>query len=277
MVAAFKPKSGMDVERKLIRETLDKLGENRKGLYRDPERMDAFITALDKRWQSYFKRYQKDNGTNPPKPQLFKTTGTHTKNLVGKLQATPAGGGERQVMRDATRRAIELLSGVGYNIDTADFQALMWYPEKRLFRSLGVKGGRGEDNDYLDAATLLAKNEGISDDKIQEALPDSERGGVDPESNTEDKMVAFAAGLEGLLTKRNQARMSPDSEASTSKPRVIKDYKILPELPGHALLNPKRFATSFLHLTHCSKSASQAHRMRTVFAIWRQRRSWLRR
>ena len=64
--------------------------------------MDAFITALDKRWQSYFKRYKKDNGTNRPKPQLFKTTGTHTKNTVGKLQATPAGGGERQVMRDAT-------------------------------------------------------------------------------------------------------------------------------------------------------------------------------
>ena len=201
MVAAFKPKSGMDVERKLIRETLDKLGENRKGLYRDPERMDAFITALDKRWQSYFKRYQKDNGTNPPKPQLFKTTGTHTKNLVGKLQATPAGGGERQVMRDATRRAIELLSGVGYNIDTADFQALMWYPEKRLFRSLGVKGGRGEDNDYLDAATLLAKNEGISDDKIQEALPDSERGGVDPESNPRGQDGGVRSGPGGPVDR----------------------------------------------------------------------------
>ena len=45
----------------------------------------------------------------------------------------------------------------------------------------------------------------------------------------EDKMAAFAAGLEGLLTKRNHERMSPDKGASTSKPRVIKDYKIIPE------------------------------------------------
>ena len=30
MVAAFKPKSGMDVERKLIRDTLNKLGENKR-------------------------------------------------------------------------------------------------------------------------------------------------------------------------------------------------------------------------------------------------------
>ena len=208
VTAAFKPKSGKDVERKLVKEALDRLGENRVGLYGNPERMDAFITALDSRWQSYFKKYQKDNGKNPPKPQLFKTTGTHTKNLKGKLQATPAGGGERQVMRDATRRAIELLAGVGYNIDTADFQALMWYPEKRLFRSLGVKPGRGEDNDYLDAATILAKNEGISDDQIQEALPDSERVGFDPQPS--------AGGQDGSLRGRPGGT---DGEASVETSR----------------------------------------------------------
>ena len=204
---AFKPKSGLDVEKQLIRETLDRLGENRRGLYGDPARMDAFITALDSRWQSYFKRYQKENGKNPPKPQLFKTTGTHTKNIKGKLQATPAGGGERQVMRDATARAIELLAGIGYNIDTADFQALMWYPEKRLFRSLGVKGGRGEDNDYLDAAIILAKEEGISDDKIQEALPDSERGGVNPEPSAAGQNGSVRSGTRGSA---DQASPSPN-------------------------------------------------------------------
>ena len=193
---AFKPNSGMAVERKLVRQALDRLGENRVGLYGDPVRMDAFITALDSRWQSYFKRYQKENGKNPPKPKLFKVTGTHTKNLKGKLQATPAGGGERQVMRQATARAIELLNGIGYDIATADFQALMWYPEKRLFRSLGVPPGRGEDNDYLDAAIILANEEGISDDKIQEALPDSERGGVNPGPSAEGQDGSVRGGSE---------------------------------------------------------------------------------
>lgn len=174
---AFKDPKSYPVELMLAKQAIKQLGETRRGLYGDPQRMDDFVTMLDSKWQSYFKRYQRDNdGKNPPKPQLFKTTGTHTKNLKGKLQATPAGGGERNVMRQATARAIELLAGVGYNIDTADFQALMWYPEKRLFRSLGVKPGRGEDNDYLDAAIILANKKGISDEQIQEALPDAERG-----------------------------------------------------------------------------------------------------
>ena len=55
----------------------------------------------------------------------------------------------------------------------------------------------------------------------------------------EDKMAAFAAGLEGLLTGRNHERMSPDSEASTSKPRVIKDYKTQAKVVGSRPAEPE--------------------------------------
>jgi len=201
---AFKNPKDYPVELMLAKQAMKQLGENRRGLYGDPQRMDDFVTMLDSKWQSYFKRYQAENGKNPVKPQLFKTTGTHTKNIKGKLQATPAGGGEREVMRQTTARAIELLAGVGYNIDTADFQALMWYPEKRLFRSLGVKGGRGEDNDYLDAAIILANKKGISDDQIQEALPDTERGnGISSGANTLGQDGSVRSGTRGTLGETN--------------------------------------------------------------------------
>ena len=104
----------------------------------------------------------------------------------------------------------------------------MWYPEKRLFRSLGVKGGRGEDNDYS-MHNSAAKNEGISDDKIQKHSRFRARS-RSCGSNPRGQDGGVRSGPEGLLTGRNQARMSPDSEASTSKPRVIKDYRLKPKL-----------------------------------------------
>ena len=52
--------------------------------------------------------------------------------------ASPAGGGERTYMRLVTARARELLKEQGYDINTADFQALMWYPEKQLAEKMGI-------------------------------------------------------------------------------------------------------------------------------------------
>jgi len=173
---ASEMKAAKGDNKQVINEALKATGETRKGLYTDPERFDAFIGALDKAWQRYYKQYQKENGKNPEKPQLFKSTGTHVKNMGPQLQEQPKNTSERVFIRDTVNRVKELLSQQGIDIETADFQALMWYPEKRLFRSLGVKGGRGEDNDYLDAARILAEKEGISNDKIEEALAATDRG-----------------------------------------------------------------------------------------------------
>jgi hypothetical protein len=210
---ASEMKAAKGDNKQVIDEALKATGETRKGLYSDPDRFDAFIGALDKAWQSYYKKYQKENGRNPEKPQLFKSTGTHVKNMGPQLQEQPKNTSERIFIRDTVNRVKELLSQQGIDIETADFQALMWYPEKRLFRSLGVKGGRGEDNDYLDAARILAEKEGISNDQIEEALAAADRGtdGNDPGPG--------AGGQDGRVYQ------SP-IEAQT------RDLSQQPELPG---------------------------------------------
>jgi len=71
----------------------------------------------------------------------------------------------------------------------------MWYPEKQLFRLLGVAPGRGANNDYLDAAKLLAEKEGKSYDQIQEALPAAERDGINPEPGS--------PGQDGVIRQRD--------------------------------------------------------------------------
>lgn len=183
--------------KKVINDALKAAGVNRTGLYKDPAKFDQFITQLNKTYQKFYKNYKAENGVNHTKPALFKAVGTHIKNMSEQLQAQPKGPGERSYMRKATKRAIELLQEQGYDINTADFQALMWYPEKQLFRLLGVAPGRGADNDYLDAAKLLAEKEGKSYDQIQEALPAAERDGINPESSTPGQDGVIRPGTRG--------------------------------------------------------------------------------
>jgi hypothetical protein len=166
------------VTKKLVNETLKQRGEKRSDLRNDFDRLDSFLVDLDKAFQRYYKKYVAENGSKPDKPQLLKTAGTHAKNLKPQLQAQPRNATERQYMRDVVAAARAKLASVGVDINTADFQALMWYPEKQLFRHLGVAPGRGSDNDYQDAAVLLAAKEGISNDQIQEALAAAEAGGT---------------------------------------------------------------------------------------------------
>ena len=107
------------------------------------------------------------------------------KNLTGKiklgLQEDPRNATDRASMRAAANRARQILKQeLNVDLNNADFQALMWYAEKRIFEAGGVRKGRGDDNDYADGAIAILKEKGISDDKVKATLPESERGRVNP-------------------------------------------------------------------------------------------------
>jgi len=171
-------KSADALGKRLIKETLSDMNIKQSDL-KDDTVLDSFVSKLDKRYQSFYRKAKKDDPkSKPPKPQLFKSTGTMVKNMVPQLQAQPKNAGERSYMRTVTKEAISKLKEIGIDISTADFQALMWYPEKQLFRKGGVAPGRGSDNDYLDAAKMLAEKEGISNEQIEQALPAPDGGGT---------------------------------------------------------------------------------------------------
>jgi len=175
----------------------------------DPDLTDQFILKLNSRWNRYFKDYKAENGVNPKKPELFKKIGTFSKNLGDQLQATPKGVKERAYMREVVDEVRSRLRDRGYDITTADFQALMWYPEKQLFRALGVQPGRGSDNDYLDAAELLAAKEGVERGRVEEALRDADRDrAIDGEPS--------ARRQDGSLREADTAR-DVEAEVSTGE------------------------------------------------------------
>jgi hypothetical protein len=165
------------VEKQIIQQAFDRSGLRPSDL-RSNKNLDEFSVEIRSRWNSYFRNFQKAEKRNPNKPKFFKFIDTYVGGLSDQLMDAPRGSAERQFMRDTTSRARELLAQEGVDINTADFQALLWYPEKRLWLSGGVAPGRGSDNDYADAAIETARQEGIANERIEEALADSGRVGI---------------------------------------------------------------------------------------------------
>ncbi len=113
----------------------------------------------------------------PSKTDFLRASETYQKKLIPALQEDPRNAQDRAAMREVANRARQILKDeANVDITNADFQALMWYAEKRLFEAGGVRKGRGDDNDYADGALNILKNKGIGDDKIKNSLPATERG-----------------------------------------------------------------------------------------------------
>lgn len=104
------------------------------------------------------------------------------KNWKDSPQEDPRSPGDREVMRQVTNRAIEIIKeDLGIEILPADLQALLWYAEKKLFEMSGVRKGQGQDNDYADGAIALLRENGYTDEQIIKRLPPSDRYRIDPE------------------------------------------------------------------------------------------------
>lgn len=116
----------------------------------------------------------------PERSPFLKIIGTYTKNIEDTLQEDPRSATDRKNMRDVTDIARRILKEqTGTDITNADFQALMWYAEKRIMAAGGVRKGKGDDNDYVDGAIYALRKRGVSDDQIKNSLPDDERYRVD--------------------------------------------------------------------------------------------------
>ena len=159
---------------------------------RNTDKIKAYAAERGINWKSeQAKQNTPDLEQRPEKTDIFVKADTLTKQLSPQEQATPLNGTQRKHIRQAIARAREILKDGGYDINTADFQAVVWYPMKQIFGSMNVAKGSGSDNDYVDGAIALARTEGFTDAEIKEALPDAERERInlDPSATREDAGV----------------------------------------------------------------------------------------
>ncbi|UCC45182.1 MAG: hypothetical protein JSU65_04505, partial [Candidatus Zixiibacteriota bacterium] len=139
----------------------------------------------------------------PAKTNLFKIATTTRTNFEAQLQEDPRNATDRKVMRSVTNRAIEILKQhADVDIVPADLQALLWYAEKNLMASMGVRRGKGENNDYADGAIYVLKRRGVSDKQIKTALPESERYRIDPDADTRGQLEPIRRQISELPARR---------------------------------------------------------------------------
>jgi hypothetical protein len=112
---------------------------------------------------------------------IRKTGNALAKYLDGQKEA-PAGPQERNYIRKVFNKILTDVRSKGYPALTmSDLQALLWYPEKRLYdiakSDENAKEGYSDDEapDYANAAAKLARGVGVSDTEIQQAINDAEK------------------------------------------------------------------------------------------------------
>jgi hypothetical protein len=88
----------------------------------------------------------------------------------------PSGPPERAKIRAVFARALENMKKDYPSLTMADLQALLWYPEKRLYDTAKAKDGKDtegyEDDeapDYANAARNLVISKGVAEDKVRDA------------------------------------------------------------------------------------------------------------
>ena len=107
--------------------------------------------------------------------ELRKSGNALAKYLDGQKEA-PSGPPERGNIRKVFSSALEELQKEHPALTMSDFQALLWYPEKRLYDAAKTKeevssGYEDEDApDYANAAAKLAKSRGVSDQSITDTI-----------------------------------------------------------------------------------------------------------
>lgn len=107
--------------------------------------------------------------------ELRKAAKSYYGYLDGQIEV-PGGSKRRDMMREVSQVVLAELQKDNPSLTMADFQALMWYPEKTLYDSAGAQeqDSEGYDDDeapdYANAAIKLARDQGVSDANINAAV-----------------------------------------------------------------------------------------------------------
>ncbi|MBC7599210.1 MAG: hypothetical protein H7238_09345 [Polaromonas sp.] len=182
----------------------------------------------------------------PATDQLRLDGNGHAKNLDGQKEA-PSGPAERNWIRAVFTKSLAELNKGDQPMTMSDLQALLWYPERRLYdaaKSDEVVSEGYEDNeapDYANAAQQLALKNGISPKVVDAAMDKAEkRGTVKGESLSADEKAALLKEL----------RASPEQSVQLA-------FEVAPD-PANVELTAQWAALSFKDRTEITAKVKAA-------------------
>jgi len=166
--------SGTDDDKSRLSQAIE---ENGVDLLKNPDDVDAISLTVDRVYQRDFSKLGQDG--LPEKSEFILATASLARNINPQLAESPRGGRERETLRSIIRQVVSEYNNTprrsNRTITIADAQAVFWYGEKRLFKSIGVAPGQGSDNDYVDAAVEFLRKRGRDEETIGQALPAADR------------------------------------------------------------------------------------------------------
>jgi len=177
-----------------------------KELLGDPNMSDDnAMIAIVKNRDSYADKGYK-NGT-----ELEKASNTVYKTAFENLNDSPENKTDRLFMYEAVSDAVNKLNAQGYDLTIADAQAILWYFEKNLYKTLGVQA-KIEGISYEEAANATVekfKQTGSLDYKINK---DEDVSGLEEEDDlieaTETQLSK--GGRQGLETSEKEITFAQD-------------------------------------------------------------------
>lgn len=164
--------------------------------------------AIKKEHEAWYRKATKEQKKAFTKSEKVKAAENYVKMLDGTNDA-PTSGGQRNLLRDVTTRAInKFREATGVDIAPAAFQALIWYPEQDLYKSLGVKL-KHVRQDYATSTEKHLTKLGVDPKRLKRAKDrvrqraERRAGAVRPD---QDVRRQDATGTEGVGLEVSQRR-----------------------------------------------------------------------
>jgi hypothetical protein len=134
-----------------------------------------------------------------------KAANTIYKTAFENLNDAPFTKNDRQFMYDTISDAVNKLNKQGYDLSIADVQAILWYFEKNLYKTLGVQA-KIEGISYEDAANYTYDKWKESGNKFDYKINESEEGQA-VEDADEDIQEEIIQRKKQLKTKENNKKL----------------------------------------------------------------------
>ncbi len=132
------------------------------------------------------------------------------RNRTEELIDTPSGSEQRQFMRETVNETLKKLRAQGIDLEAADLQALVWYPEQRLYDKLGSRQ-RTKEADYEQAYRDIVTSRGI------------DAGAVSRTASL--ARTAKGSGPTGVRQEGGRATFGEKDRAKFIRPRVVEEIR----------------------------------------------------
>lgn len=171
-----------------------------KELLGDVNMSDEEAILASKTYRDSYAKKGYKNGSN-----VEKAANTIYKIAYENLNDAPFNKTDRQFMYDSVSKALDKLNKQGYDLSIADVQAILWYFEKNLYKTLGVQANI-EGISYEDAANTTfqkwKENNKSFDYNIKESEDDEGVEGADEDISGEESKFRKQKPLEPEVAEK---------------------------------------------------------------------------